>query len=79
MQVKLRPYNAQQWAQVCLRGFVIERKGNIGAHKRMSLGRESASGSLTRETGSDIYVCMYYVYICTSEVKDTMSLLPHIT
>jgi hypothetical protein len=62
MQVKLRSYNSQQWAQVrCLRGFVIKSKGYIGAHTRMSLGRESASGRSTREPGSDIYIYIYMI------------------
>jgi hypothetical protein len=38
-----------------------------GAHTRTSLARESASGSLTREAGSDIYV---YI-IDQSPARDT--------
>jgi hypothetical protein len=50
-----------------------------GAHTRTSLAREYASGSLTREPGSDIYMYLYiyiyiYIYICIidqSPARDT--------
>jgi hypothetical protein len=39
-----------------------QRKATYGAHTRTSLARESASGSLTREPGSDIYYIYLYIF-----------------